>query len=173
MQTSPEAFLEPPVVSWLRPWARTHLKKVILPHSSGWWDVRQIPTSSQLSNLTVFGRTLLPAVLTLLFCIYVLFFNKLVLSTFSSSASSFWTLPDHNTSFWRNLSSYLKMKLFDSKNGFSYLRTMKEQESEISARLVPKHIIKKKYLTRQHSLWREYQCAMCTDKSRASLYAER
>ena len=44
-----------------------------MPYSPGRWDERQIPTSSQQSNLRVFGRTLLPAVVRLLFCRYVLF----------------------------------------------------------------------------------------------------
>ena len=48
-------------------------EKGLVPHSSGWWDVRQIPTSCLQSNLTVFRRIILPAVLTLLFCIYVRF----------------------------------------------------------------------------------------------------
>ena len=66
------SFLEPLSVSGQWPFTRSHLKSHV-PHLSGWWNVRQIPSSSQQSNLTVFGQTFLPAVLTLLFCIYVLF----------------------------------------------------------------------------------------------------
>ena len=35
-------FLELPGASRLRPCTRTHLKKGLVPHSSGWWDGRQI-----------------------------------------------------------------------------------------------------------------------------------
>ena len=44
MPTGPEAFLELQSVSGLRPYARTHLKEGLLPHSSGRRDERQIPT---------------------------------------------------------------------------------------------------------------------------------
>ena len=47
-----EAFLEPPGVSGLRPDAWTPLKKA-LPHSSGRWDVRQIPTSWDVCKIDV------------------------------------------------------------------------------------------------------------------------
>ena len=39
----PEAFLEPLGASGLWPCARTHLKKGLVLHSSGWWDGQQIP----------------------------------------------------------------------------------------------------------------------------------
>ena len=54
MSTGPVAFFEPPGVSRLRPCTRPHLKKKgLVSYSSGWWDIRQIPTSSEQSNLTV------------------------------------------------------------------------------------------------------------------------
>ena len=105
-----------------------HLKKGLLSYSFVQWDERQILTSFGESNLTVFRFvtfvppcialhlavqyklwsgictwTYLPAVLTILFCIYVLLFNTLVSSTFSSSVSSFWPLTGHNRITRRNL----------------------------------------------------------------------
>ena len=74
MPTGPEAFLEPLAVSGLRLCARTCIKKLCATL------VRSV------------GRILLPAVLTLLFSIYVLFFNTLVPSTLSS----FWPQTGHN-----------------------------------------------------------------------------
>ena len=65
-----------------------------------------------------FGRTLLLAVLTLSFCIYVLFFlfffNTLVPSTFSSYVSSFWSLTGHNIR--RDLNSY-----YHSESGWTWI----------------------------------------------------
>ena len=43
MLTGPEALLGMQGVSGLRPCVRNHLKKGLVPHSSGWWDGRQIP----------------------------------------------------------------------------------------------------------------------------------
>ena len=45
MQTRLKAFFEPPGVCGFRLCARTNLKKSLVPYSSGWWDVRQIPES--------------------------------------------------------------------------------------------------------------------------------
>ena len=60
MPTGPEAFLRMPSISWLRPCVWTHLKKGLVPHSSGWWDGRQILLIStngiQLIELTSAGR---------------------------------------------------------------------------------------------------------------------
>ena len=69
MPTRLKAFLEPPGVSRLRPCARTHLKKALcqIRPVGGTYDF--LPAVEPDS----FGRTFLPAVLTLLFCIYVLF----------------------------------------------------------------------------------------------------
>ena len=43
MPTEPEAFSEPLCASGQQPCALTHLIKGLVPHSSGWWDGRQIP----------------------------------------------------------------------------------------------------------------------------------
>ena len=43
MLTGPEVFLGMPGASGLRPCTWTHLKKGLVPHSSGWWDGWQIP----------------------------------------------------------------------------------------------------------------------------------
>ena len=40
--TGPKAFLGMLGASWLRPCNRTHLKNGLVPHSSRWWDGRQI-----------------------------------------------------------------------------------------------------------------------------------
>ena len=45
MPTGHEAFLEPAGGSRLRPCARTHLKKGLVPHSSVWWNGQQIPSA--------------------------------------------------------------------------------------------------------------------------------
>ena len=50
MPTGPEAFLEPADASGLWPFARTHLKKGLVPHSSAWWDVRQISLDQSLAS---------------------------------------------------------------------------------------------------------------------------
>ena len=47
MLTGVKAFLESLGVSELWPCAQTHLKKSLVPHSSGRWVIRQIPTFSQ------------------------------------------------------------------------------------------------------------------------------
>ena len=71
--TRPEAFLEPPEQSGLQSCARTHQSRSCdtLVRSVG--RTTNTGSLSQQSNLTVFGRTPLPAVLILLFCVYVLF----------------------------------------------------------------------------------------------------
>ena len=56
MLTGPKVFLEPPGVSELQPCTRAHLKKGLGPHSSDWWDIRQIPTSSQCSARIHFSQ---------------------------------------------------------------------------------------------------------------------
>ena len=46
MPTGPEICLCSPVVSGPRPCTWTHLKQGLVPHLSGRWDVRQMPTES-------------------------------------------------------------------------------------------------------------------------------
>ena len=55
-----QGILEPLGVSRLRPCARTRLKKGLVPHSSDWWDMRQIPITSKLHDST--WRTFLTVV---------------------------------------------------------------------------------------------------------------
>ena len=77
-----------------------------------WWPIYAIMNSFSFININPiysrgdflpavehdsFGWTLLPTLLTLLFCIHVLLFNTLVPSIFFSSMSSFWPLAGHNT----------------------------------------------------------------------------
>ena len=83
-----------------------------------WWPIYTIMNSSSFINTNpIYSRrdflpavksdsfisTLLPAVLTLLFCIYVLFIQYTCSLTFSSSMSSFWLLTGHNR--WINFDS--------------------------------------------------------------------
>ena len=97
MLTGLEEFLKSVGMSGARPCVRAHLKKGLVPHSSGRWDEQQIPTSSQQSNLAAFGRTLLPAVLTHLFGRYVLFIQYTFSIYFLSfCVFFFWSLTDHN-----------------------------------------------------------------------------
>ena len=93
MDPSKPAFMSgaPRLASSSRPFDGTNDKYRLSPSSlSGLKKVSICP----------FGRALLYAVLTLLFYIYVLFFNRLVQPTFSSSVSSFLSLTGRNTGSW-------------------------------------------------------------------------
>ena len=81
MPTGPEAFLEPPVVSELQPCSKTHIKK---PCVTLVWLVRRTRKNDLLPEVEpeCFRRTLLPAVLPLIFCIYVLFIQYICLTYF-------------------------------------------------------------------------------------------
>ena len=68
MPTGSEAFLEMPGACELQPCARTHLKKGLVPHSSGWWDGGQIPSS------LVFIGALRRSFLSLLFFRFIYLF---------------------------------------------------------------------------------------------------
>ena len=52
-------FLRMPGVSWLWPWARTHLKKGFVPHSAVWWGLQLIDIKliDIRTDLTSFGYT--------------------------------------------------------------------------------------------------------------------
>ena len=50
MPTGPEAFLELLGVSGLRPCVWTHVKRGVVPHSSGQWNVRKIPKRRRRST---------------------------------------------------------------------------------------------------------------------------
>ena len=98
MPTGPEAVLEPQGVSGLDP-----PKIGLVPHSSGWWGIQQIPTFSQPSNLTVQTDTSICCINTLILYIYIFcLFNTLIPPTFFSLMSSFWPLTGHNRNRNRN-----------------------------------------------------------------------
>ena len=96
MPTCPETFLALPGVSGLLSCAWTHLKKkTALSNTrlvSRTYDKYQLPSSSRTGQF--FGRTFLSAVLTLLYCIFVLI---LKIHSFHLSLSSFWPLKGHNS----------------------------------------------------------------------------
>ena len=97
----PETFFGMLGASGLRPCARTHLKKGLVPHSSGWWDRGQIPLLGVVPLLFLFFISMVSP-----FVIYrsmSVSFRHL----FSSIASLSWK----NENFYKPVSMYAIMSL--------------------------------------------------------------
>ena len=148
-------------VSGLRPCARTHLKKGLLPYSSGLWDRRQIPITSKPPNST--GRTFL-IVVWHLYSVYLFCYSNIFVSTYFSCLCVFILTPKHNNNFLSDYPVFEKITInvnfhdkFYHSSGFSFKicpiwvrKKRKEKESMIC--LTPKRS-QKNFRNNRSFLW--------------------